>query len=91
MIAWNYVGIDIWLSQQNFISSHEPKTHKVNLYDGTRAGVSNASWPIAIKFYLKHHWGGVGEVALGYWPDRVRIMVYMATDSSHRVIMGKIM
>ena len=44
---------------------------------------------IATKFYLKHHWGG-GKAALGFWPDRIGTLVSMATDSSHRVIMGKI-
>ena len=44
--------------------------------------------PIAIKFYLKHHWGG-GKAALGFGADQIRTLVSMATDSSHRVIMGK--
>ena len=39
---------------------------------------------------LKHHWGG-GLAALGFGPDRIRTLVSMATDSSHRVIMGKIL
>ena len=42
----------------------------------------------AIKYYLKHHWGG-GLAALGFGPDRIRTLVSMATESSHRVIMGK--
>ena len=42
---------------------------------------------IAIKFYLKHHWGG-RNAALAYGPDRIRILVSMATDTSHKVIMG---
>ena len=46
------------------------------------------SRPIAIKFYLKHHWGG-GKASVGFDPDRIRTLVSMATDSSHRVIMGK--
>ena len=50
--------------------------------------VSETSRPIAIKLYVKHHWGG-GKAALGYGPDRIRTQVSMATDSSHRVIMGK--
>ena len=44
--------------------------------------------PIATKFYLKHHWVG-GKAALGFWPDRIRTLVSMATESSHRVIMEK--
>ena len=49
--------------------------------------ISAASKQIATKFYLKHHWGG-GKAALGFGPDRIRTLVSMATDSSHRVIMG---
>ena len=48
------------------------------------------SWPIIIKFHLKHHWGG-GLAAFGFGPDRIRTLVSMATDSSHRVIMGNIL
>ena len=43
---------------------------------------------VVIKFYLKHHWGE-GKAALGFGPDRIRTLVSMATDSSHRVLMGK--
>ena len=50
--------------------------------------ISEASWQIAIKFYLKHHWGG-GKAAWGFGADQFRTLVSMATDSSHRVIMGK--
>ena len=50
--------------------------------------VSETSESIDIKFYLKTHW--VGEkAALDYGPDRIGTMVSMATDCSHRVIMGK--
>ena len=52
--------------------------------------ISETSWPIIIKFHQEHHWGG-GLTALGFWPDRIRTLVSMATDSSHRVIMGKIL
>ena len=50
--------------------------------------ISETSRPISTKFYLKHHWGG-GKAALGFGADQVRTLVSMATDSSHRVIMGK--
>ena len=70
----------------------------MSLYDGTRAGVhpstlsnmniSGPSWPIVIKFHLEHHWGGELSV-LGFVSDQIRTLVSMATDSSHRVIMGK--
>ena len=46
------------------------------------------SGPITMKFYKKHHWDG-GKAALGFGPDRMKILVSMATDSSHRVIMEK--
>ena len=50
--------------------------------------ISEASLPIVIKFYLKHHWVG-GKAALAFGADQFRSLVSMATDSSHRVIMGK--
>ena len=50
--------------------------------------ISETSGPIANKFYLKHHWEG-GEDALGFEPNRIRTLISMVTDSSHRVIMGK--
>ena len=51
---------------------------------------SETSGPIAANFYLKHHWVG-GKDALGVGPVRIRTLVSMATDSSHRVIMGKML
>ena len=50
--------------------------------------ISATSWQIGMKFYLKHHWGG-GKTSVGFDPDWIRTLVSMATDSSHRVIMGK--
>ena len=50
--------------------------------------ISETSWPIIIKFQQKHHWGG-GLTALGFRLDRIRTLVSMAADSSHRVIIGK--
>ena len=50
--------------------------------------ISTTSRPIGMKFYLKHHWGG-GKASVGFDPDRIRTLVSMATDSSHRLIMGK--
>ena len=52
--------------------------------------ISATSRPIGIKFYLKHHWSG-GKASVGFDPDRIRTLVSMATDSFHRVIMGKTM
>ena len=37
---------------------------------------------------MKHHLGG-GKASAGFDPDWIRTLVSMATDSSHRVIMGK--
>ena len=50
--------------------------------------ISATSGPIATKFYLKHHWVG-GKAALCFGPDRIRTLVSMATESSHKVIMEK--
>ena len=50
--------------------------------------ISETSWPIVIKFHQKHHWGRE-LAAFGFGPDRIRTLVSMATDSSHRVIIGK--
>ena len=50
--------------------------------------ISETSLPIIIKFHLKHHWGR-GLAAFGFGPDWIRTLVSMATDISHRVIMGK--
>ena len=50
--------------------------------------ISETSRPIKIKFHSEHHCG-VGKAALGFGPDRIRALVSMATDSSHRVIWGK--
>ena len=52
--------------------------------------ISETSWPIIIKFHLKHHLGG-GLAAFGFGPDPIRTLVSMATDSSHRVIIGKVL
>ena len=46
---------------------------------------STTGRPIVTKFYLKHHWGG-GKAALCFGPDRIRILVSTAIDSSHSVI-----
>ena len=50
--------------------------------------ISETSWPIIIKFHQELHWGG-GLTVLGFWLDRIRTLVSMATDISHRVIMGE--
>ena len=50
--------------------------------------ISETNGSIPTKFYLKHHWVGV-KAALGFGPDRIRILVSMATESSHRVMIEK--
>ena len=50
--------------------------------------ISETSGSIVTKFYLKHYWVE-GKEALGFGSDRVITLVSMATDSTHRVIMGK--
>ena len=52
--------------------------------------ISETSGSIVTKFYLKHHWVG-GKDVKGFGLDRIRTLVSMATDSSHRVIMGKML
>ena len=49
--------------------------------------ISVTGRPIRIKFHLKHQWG-VENAVLGYGPDQIITLVFMATDNSHRVIMG---
>ena len=87
-------------------SSSEPKAHvELIVYQSSRRlcvsvyvcvstlsnmNISETSWPIATKFYLKHHWVGAKDT-LGFGPDQIRTLVSMATDSSHRVIMGKML
>ena len=56
----------------------------------SNSNISATSGPIITKFYLKHHWGG-GLIALGFGPGRIGTLVSMATNSSHRVIMGKML
>ena len=50
--------------------------------------ISETGGRIAIKFYMKHHWGG-GKAALGFGADLIKTLISMATDSSHRVKIGK--
>ena len=52
--------------------------------------ISETSCPINIKSHLEHYLGR-GLTALGFGQDRIRTLVSIATDSFHRVIMGKIM
>ena len=60
----------------------------VRAFTFSNMNISETGGLMAIKFYMKHHWGG-GKAALGLGADPIRTLVSMATDSSHRVIMGK--
>ena len=44
--------------------------------------------PIAINFYLIKTSLGWGEGCINFGPDRIRTLVFMATDSSHKVMIG---
>ena len=81
----------------HIFGSPEPKlkAHKVSLKDGSLAGVrvcvftlsnmniSVTSGPIATKFYPHHR--GWGKAALGFGPDRIGILVSVATDIFDRI------
>ena len=70
-------------------SSRRPSVRpSVSAFTLSNMNISETYGLIATKFYLKHHWGG-GKAALCFRPDRIGTLVSMATDSSHRVIMGK--
>ena len=44
--------------------------------------ISVTSWLIKIKFLLENYWGW-GLAALGLWPNWIRALVSITTDSSH--------
>ena len=70
-------------------SSRRPSVRaSVRVSTLSNMNISMTNGSIATKFYLKHHWGG-GLNALGFGPDQIRTLVFMATESSHRVIMVK--
>ena len=61
-----------------------PSIHMPTL---SNLNISETSWPIKIKFHMEHHWGRE-LAAFGFWPDRFRTPVSMATVCFNRVIMG---
>ena len=67
------------------LNHNKKKTKKNKL---SNMNISATSGPVVNKSYLKHYWVG-GKDAIGFGPDRIRTLLSMATDSSHRVIMGK--
>ena len=62
----------------------------VRLSTLSNMNISETCWRTETKFHLEHYWSG-GKAALGFGPDRIRTLVSMATDSSHRVIMVSIL
>ena len=60
------------------------------LWTFSNLNISATCGPITTKFYLNYHRGGE-KAALGFEPDWIGTLVSMATDSSHRVIMGKML
>ena len=73
-------------------SSPEPSSVSPSVRPSTLSNMNiyETSGSIVTKFYLKHHWVG-GKGALGFGPDGIGTLVSMATDSFHRVIMGKML
>ena len=55
----------------------------------SKMNVSEASWPILIKFDANHRVGGLTVLGFGTDSDCIKTVVSMATDSSHRLTMGK--
>ena len=93
---------EIQCKEMDIFSSPEPKAQdeligwdsswrpSVRAFTLSNINISETSWPILIKLHLDHHWGG-GLAALGFGPDRIRTLVSMATDSSYRVMIKKLM
>ena len=55
----------------------------VCLFIHSNINISAARGPITTKFDINHHWGGE-KAALGFGRDRIRTLVSMATNNSHR-------
>ena len=70
-------------------SSRRPSVRAcVRVSTFSNMNISETGGLIAIKLYLKHHWG-VGKASVGFDPGQIRTLVSIATDSSNRGIMGK--
>ena len=54
----------------------------------SKMNISATSGLITMKYYQKHHWDR-RKTATCFEPDRIKTLVSMATDSSHRVIIEK--
>ena len=62
----------------------------MGLFTLSNMNISATRKPNSTKFYLKVYLGE-GLIALGFGPGRIGTLVSMATNSSHRVIMGKML
>ena len=71
LCLWKYDRSDpILVDMTSIFSSPEPKAQgELIIWDSSRRlcvrastlsnmNISETSWPIVIKFYLEHHWGG---------------------------------
>ena len=56
---------------------------EIKIYDTPAGGIRASQGTFS-------SWGG-GLIALGFGPGRIGTLVSMATNSSHRVIMGKML
>ena len=91
--TWGHKKYHHWgFCRSKLLLLAQPASVRVCVHPSTLSNIniSETSWPIIIKFHQEHHLGG-GFTVLGFWLDRIRTQVFMATDSSHRVIMGKIL
>ena len=80
-IKYSYLG--------PFLAHLSRRRSSVHAFTISNMNCSKTSWPINIKSILSII--GRRLAALGFGVERIRTLVSMATDSSHRVIMGKIL
>ena len=66
----------------------EPMSVRLTVRPPLIIDVYETSGPIAINFHLQHHFSG-GKGALGLRQNRIKTLLSMATNSSHKVISGK--
>ena len=99
MNSLNDTSLDLFY----FFSSPEPKAHgelivnqssrcqsvhpSVRLFPLSNMIISTTYSNQILSELVKHHWGW-GKAALCFGPDQIGTLVSMATDSSHRVMIG---
>ena len=69
-------------------SVRQPARGSVRPFTLSDMNILETSWPIKIKFNLKHHWAG-GLAALGFGPDWIRTLVSMAKIAPIGLLWGK--